>query len=236
MLDWIAADWMAPASIVAGTTLRTMDDSSLPVPGVPCWMNQVHGVTVITAAQFAEPPEADGLVNGAPGMVCVVRTADCLPVLFCSRDGTVFAAAHAGWRGLAAGVLENTVDKMAVDAAELMAWLGPAISQPSFEIGDEVRAVFMAHDSDAEACFAANPRGRWQGDLYALARQRLTAAGISEISGGGFCTYLDEDRFHSYRRDPTCGRMVSFVGPKTLCKQSSSRNFERSLMREVTNQ
>ena len=107
---------------------------------------------------------------------------------------------------------ENTVDKMAVDAAELMAWLGPAISQPSFEIGDEVRAAFMAHDPDSEACFVANPRGRWQGDLYALARQRLTAAGISEISGGGFCTYLDEDRFHSCRRDPTCGRMVSFVG------------------------
>ena len=179
-------------------------------------MNQVHGVTVITATQFVEPPEADGLVSGASGLVCAVRTADCLPVLFCSRDGNIFAAAHAGWRGLAAGVLENTVDKMAVDAAELMAWLGPAISQPSFEIGDEVRAAFMAHDSDAEACFVANSRGRWQGDLYALARQRLTAAGISEISGGGFCTYLDEDRFHSYRRDPTCGRMVSFVGLKTL--------------------
>jgi hypothetical protein len=215
VIDWIAADWMAPTSIIAGTTLRTMDASSLPVLGTPCWINQVHGVDVVTAAQFTKPPKADGSVSGPSKQFCVVQTADCLPVLFCSRDGNTFAAAHAGWRGLAAGILENTIDRMAVDVNELVVWLGPAISQPSFEVGNEVRSVFMKHDLNAEACFLANSRGRWQGDLYALARQRLIAAGISEISGGGFCTYLDENRFYSYRRDPTCGRMVSFVGPRT---------------------
>jgi hypothetical protein len=145
----------------------------------------------------------------------VVRTADCLPVLLCSADGAVFAAAHAGWRGLAAGVIENTLAKLNVNAADLRVWLGPAISQPSFEVGDEVRQVFLSHDPNAVACFEANTRGRWQADLYGLARQRLHAAGVSDVSGGGFCTYIDDDRFYSYRRNPDCGRMVSFVGLKT---------------------
>jgi copper oxidase (laccase) domain-containing protein len=113
---------------------------------------------------------------------------------------------------LAAGVIENTVAKLDVDPANLMAWLGPAISQPSFEVGDEVKAAFLAHDANAGACFEANARGRWQADLNGLARQRLAAAGVMESYGGEFCTFLDADRFYSYRRDPDCGRLVSFVG------------------------
>ncbi len=215
MSDWIAADWSAPSHIVAGTTLRTNECARLPLPGEPCWLNQVHGANVVTAGQFDDPPDADASVKGSDPFLCVVRTADCLPVLMCSRDGGVFGAAHAGWRGLAAGVIENTVAKLAVDPRELLVWLGPAISQPAFEVGDEVRDAFLEHDPKATDCFATNSRGRWQADLYGLARQRLAAAGVSEVFGGGFCTYLDEERFHSFRRDPACGRLVSFVGLRT---------------------
>lgn len=187
----------------------------MPLPGKPCFLNQVHGVDVITAGDFEPRPTADASVGSVPKHVCVVRTADCLPVLMCSVDGRVFAAAHAGWRGLAAGIVENTISKLAVRPADLLVWLGPAISQPSFEVGDEVKAVFIEADPDASTCFTPNSRGRWQADLYGLARQRLRAAGVSQIYGGGFCTYLDRQRFHSYRRDPSCGRMMSFIGSKS---------------------
>ena len=212
MADWVAADWPVAVSIVAGTTLRSADDGQLPVTGTPVWLNQVHGANVVTANQFDIMPEADGCVSRDPGLACVIRTADCLPVLLCAEDGTVCGAAHAGWRGLAAGVIENTVAAMAVDPATLLAWLGPAISQPAFEVGDEVRAAFLQHDAGAAACFVANARGRWQADLYALARRRLAAAGVTRVSGGGFCTFTDRARFFSYRRNPDCGRMISFVG------------------------
>jgi YfiH family protein len=212
MSDWIAADWPAPKTIVAGTTLRTGDASALPLLGQPCWLNQVHGSTVVAAGSYDEAPEADASVKGPDPFWCAVRTADCLPVLVCSEDGGVFGAAHAGWRGLAAGVIENTVALLDHDPSNLLVWLGPAISQPSFEVGDEVRAAFVAHDASAGACFAANTRGRWQADLYGLARQRLTSVGVSQVYGGGFCTFLDDKRFYSYRRNPDCGRLVSFVG------------------------
>ncbi len=215
MRDWIAAEWPAPAGIVAGTTLKAYAESALPLPGKPCFLNQVHGTAVITAGDFESPPNADAAVGGDSKHVCVVRTADCLPVLMCSVDGQVFAAAHAGWRGLAAGVIENTISKLAVHPGNLLVWLGPAISQASFEVGDEVKAVFVQADPDASEYFAPNSRGRWQADLYGLARQRLRSAGVSGIYGGGYCTFLDEQRFHSYRRDPACGRMTSFVGAKT---------------------
>jgi YfiH family protein len=215
MSDWIVADWAAPGHIIAGTTLRTANHTALPLPGTPCWLNQVHGSNVVTAGQYDAAPAADASVKGSDPFVCVVRTADCLPVLMCSRDGERFGVAHAGWRGLAAGVIENTVAKLGVDPSSLLVWLGPAISQTAFEVGDEVRDAFLAHDTDAGICFEANSRGRWQADLYALARQRLGAVGVEAVSGGGFCTYLDEDRFFSYRRDSECGRMVSFIGIKT---------------------
>ncbi|MDH5621356.1 MAG: peptidoglycan editing factor PgeF [Gammaproteobacteria bacterium] len=215
MSEWIAADWPAPEHIVAGTILKDAADTVLPLPGKPCLLDQVHGTNVVTAGNFETRPRADGSVGSGSEHVCVVRTADCLPVLVCSADGRVFAAAHAGWRGLAAGVIENTLTKLAVDPSELLAWLGPAISQPSFEVGDEVRAAFVAVQPAAAECFVRNGRGRWQADLYGLARQRLESAGVRNIFGGGFCTFLDERRFHSFRRDPDCGRMVSFVGSKS---------------------
>ena len=215
MSDWIAADWDAPKQIVAGTSLRGTDNTALPLPGTPCWLKQIHGARVVTAGHFPEPPEADASVKGSDPFLCVVRTADCLPVLMCSKDGGVFAAAHAGWRGLAAGVIENTIATLGIEPASLLVWLGPAISQESFEVGDEVRDAFLTHDPTASSCFEANARGRWQADLYGLARQRLKAAGIPAVSGGEFCTYSDEKRFYSYRRNPDCGRMVSFIGLAT---------------------
>ncbi len=212
MNDWIAADWPAPERLVAGTTLRSNDSSVLPLSGECCWLNQVHGTKIVTATHFDNPPDADGAIGGASRYTCVVSTADCLPVLICSTDGSIFAAVHAGWRGLAAGVIENAITKLAVEPSELLVWLGPAISQPSFEVGDEVRAAFLVNDRGSADCFAANSRQRWQADLYGLAKRRLSIAGVASIFGGGFCTYLEEDRFHSYRRDPECGRLVSFVG------------------------
>jgi len=212
MTTFITPDWPAPANVVAGSTTRNSASGELP-EGLRC-LNQVHGAVVVPAAALrdaAEPPDADAVTARRAGEVCAVRTADCLPVLFCSTDGTCVAAAHAGWRGLAAGVLENTIDALGVAPDMLMAWFGPAISQPNFEVGDEVRAAFLAHDVDAAACFEPNSRGRWQADLYALAKQRLAGAGVEAVFGGGWCTFADSDRFFSYRRGRDTGRMVSFV-------------------------
>ncbi len=211
MASWIAADWPAPDTIIAGTSLRDGRFEALNLAGAPCWLKQVHGADIVEAKRYASPPIADGSVSRNPQHLCVVRTADCLPVLLCSNAGAV-AAAHAGWRGLAAGVLENAVAAMEIkDPGQILAWLGPAISQPSFEVGDEVKSAFVAHDAAAADCFELNSRGRWQADLYGLARQRLAAAGVTRTYGGGFCTFQDVNRFHSFRRDPNCGHMVSFV-------------------------
>jgi hypothetical protein len=140
-----------------------------------------------------------------------VRTADCLPVLLCAADGTEIAAAHAGWRGLAAGIIEETIAAMSTLPADLLAWFGPAISQPAFEVGGEVRDAFLATTPLAADAFIRNKRGRWQADLYELAAQRLQLAGVSEVFGGGLCTYEDKARFYSYRRDADTGRMLSFI-------------------------
>jgi hypothetical protein len=208
---WIRADWPVLPGIVAGTTLR---DSRYELPATAQLLNQVHGTTVIHAdsALFdSGTPTADAVIADNPGSICVVRTADCLPILFCARDGSEIGAAHAGWRGLAAGIAEKTVAAMRTPADELIAWFGPAISQAAFEVGDEVRAEFLAADAAAGDAFVRNDRGRWQADLYQLAAQRLRAAGVADINGGGFCTYADAERFYSYRRDGTSGRMLSFV-------------------------
>jgi len=209
----IIPDWPVPARVRA--LVLTRGDGEPALPGPPAWLRQVHGTRVVDAALASGRPEADAAVARAPGVVCAVQAADCMAVLLADEDGTVVGAAHAGWRGLAAGVIENTITRLAVDPSGLLAWLGPAISQPSFEVGDEVRAAFVAVAPEAAGCFARNSRDRWQADLYGLARQRLASAGVRNIYGGGFCTYLDERRFHSYRRDPACGRMLSFVGSKS---------------------
>jgi hypothetical protein len=139
-------------------------------------------------------------------------TADCLPVLFCDQAGTKVGAAHAGWRGLQAGVLERTVQALQAEPSDLMAWLGPAIGATAFEVGEEVRQVFMQHDAAAEAAFQPSPNaGKWLADIYLLARQRLNALGLTQVSGGEYCTYSDAERFFSYRRDGQTGRMGSFI-------------------------
>lgn len=211
----IHAAWPAPVNVVAGTTTRAATEDVLP-PGTR-FLNQVHGAAVVTSASVRDadgPPDADAVTGSVSGDVCAVRTADCLPVLFCSVEGDSIAAAHAGWRGLAAGVLENTVAAMDYPAGSLIAWIGPAISQANFEVGEEVRDAFIAHDGAAASCFEQNACGRWQADLYGLARQRLYKCGVEAIYGDGWCTYADEDRFFSYRRAADTGRMVSFVALK----------------------
>ncbi|HEV7606030.1 MAG TPA: peptidoglycan editing factor PgeF, partial [Steroidobacteraceae bacterium] len=162
------------------------------------------------------PETADAAVTSTAGRVCVIMVADCLPVLFASRDGQRIAAAHAGWRGLAAGVLERTVAALRVPGAQLTAWLGPAISRPHFEVGEEVRDAFVASDSGATAAFEPNARGRWQADLAALARRRLAALGVTDVGGGDWCTFADRERFYSHRRDGhfqvgAGGRMAALI-------------------------
>ena len=190
--------------------LRTL----LNLPAEPAWLNQIHGVAVSdldAGAATGAPTTADAAVARGAGQVCVVMVADCLPVLFASRDGGVIAAAHAGWRGLSAGVLERTVVAMGVASGELSAWLGPAISQPHFEVGDEVRTEFVASDRGAAACFTVNDRGRWHADLVGLARRRLATLGVSDVSGGEWCTSADRERFFSHRRDGKGGRMAALI-------------------------
>lgn len=209
--DWIEADWPAPVGIIAGTTLK---NSLMEFPAEPRWLNQVHGnhVVRLDSDEFdGGTPDADAVVADRPGSICVVRTADCLPVLLSARDGSEIAAIHAGWRGLAAGVIEETLRAMRTAPNEQIAWLGPAISQPAFEVGGEVRQAFVEVSAAAAAAFEQNARGRWQADLYRIARQRLAGAGLEAVYGGGLCTFEDSSRFYSYRRDKDTGRMVSFV-------------------------
>jgi len=180
----------------------------------PAWLSQVHGVAVcdldsIKAREL--PATADAAITSGRDHACVVMVADCLPVLFASRDGQKTGAAHAGWRGLAAGVLEHTVLALGVPGAQLTAWLGPAISREHFEVGDEVRQGFVAQDAGAAAAFTANARGKWQADLVALARRRLNALGIDDVHGGTWCTFADPARFFSHRRDGKGGRMAALI-------------------------
>lgn len=179
-----------------------------------CWMQQVHGVAVQNLDEWTpgDHPVADAVVSRTPGRACTIMTADCLPVLFCDRAGTVVGAAHAGWRSLCGGVLEATLRAMACPPGQVLAWLGPAIGPAAFEVGDEVRAAFMAHDPSASTAFVpASLPGKWLGNLVVLARQRLLAAGVQAIYGGTECTVSDPVRFFSYRRDGQTGRMASLV-------------------------
>jgi len=184
------------------------------LPSEPVWLNQVHGVEVIDAAKSACLANADASFAIKKNVVCVTMTADCLPVLLCDTAGTVVAAVHAGWRGLCDGVIEATASKMPVDPSKLMAWLGPAIGPNAFEVGDEVHKQFI--QKDAKAALAFRPHGdKWLGDLYLIAQQRLNSIGVTQIYGGGvkenFCTYTDEARFFSFRRDNITGRMASLI-------------------------
>lgn len=238
--QWITPDWPAPAHVKAAATLRSGgvsegtfaslnlgahvgDDvravaenrrllkAALQLPADPVWLNQVHGANVVVANSQSSPPTADGSVSHQVGQVCVVLTADCLPVLFCDRAGTRVAAAHAGWRGLAGGVLGATIKALNAPPSQVMAWLGPAIEQEAFEVGPEVREQFLALGPDNAAAFTNNDRGRWQADLYQLARNELARLGVSAVYGGGFRCYADAERFFSYRRENRTGRMATLI-------------------------
>lgn len=241
-LDWIVPDWPAPPGVGALVTTRAggigagskatmdlgsrVDETGAPaenrrrlrafLPAEPRWLDQVHGstVAVLRAGQDAPSVVADAAVTGEHGVVCAVRTADCLPVLFSDRHGDAVGIAHAGWRGLALGVIENTVAALAALGAhpkDILAWLGPAIGAAAFEVGGDVYDAFVTRDAKDGNCFARTGEAKWQADLYGLARARLAAAGVVAIHGGGFCTRTDEARFFSWRRDRDCGRMAAVI-------------------------
>lgn len=180
------------------------------LPGDPLYLKQVHGIRVVDAAESAAGVEADGAVARASGGVCVVLTADCVPLLLCDRAGSVAGVAHAGWRGLAAGIVEEVVRAMGSPPGEIFAYLGPGIGPLAYEVGEDTRRVFVDEDPGAAAAFAPWRDGKYLADLYRLARRRLAAAGVVAVYGGGFCTVADE-RFFSFRRDGVTGRMASFV-------------------------
>ena len=238
--QFIFPDWPAPANVRAAVTTRTGgvghapydsfnlgthvgDDlaavlenrahlrTALALPAEPVWLKQVHGVAVVDASQGSVEAEADGAFAAQPGAVCVVLTADCLPVLLCNREGTKVAALHAGWRGLAGGVIEAGVKALGVPGNDLLAWLGPAIGPANFEVGAEVRAAFVQHDTQAAQAFRVAREGKYLADIYLLARQRLQRLGVEEVYGGEFCTVTDNARFFSYRRDGVTGRMASLI-------------------------
>ena len=236
--NWIEADWPAPAGIHAGTTLRHGGSSQLPYHSFnlathvgddaqyvianrtrlvemlglaqqPVWLNQQHSTQVIKADQTYKQAIADASYTKKNNVVCAVLTADCLPILLCDEAGDQIAAIHAGWRGLLNGIIENTVSTF--NNKHLMAWLGPAISQQAFEVGEEVRSAFINHKESAELAFIGNGVGKWRADLYQLAMQRLNSIGVSSIYGGGQCTYSEQDRFYSYRRTPQTGRIATLI-------------------------
>lgn len=236
--DFIAPDWPAPPNIHALVTTRGGGVSVAPwdsfnlgdhvgddpaavaenrrrlrqhLPAEPVWLTQVHGVRCLDATQAHPGEEADAAFTRASGIVCSVLTADCLPILLCDEAGSVVSAAHAGWRGLAAGVIEATVASMGVSGEQLLAWLGPAIGPESFEVGGEVREAFIAHDPQAATAFVAQPGDKWLCDIYRLARQRLATLGIRRLAGADFCTVRDAARFYSYRRDGVTGRMATLI-------------------------
>lgn len=182
------------------------------LPSEPAWLSQVHGSVVLDAAIADNVPKADASIATRAGVVCVIQTADCLPVLFCDLQGRVVGAAHAGWRSLAHGVLENTVACMRnAGAAEIIAWLGPAIGAKCFEVGQDVFDAFVTRDPRMSSAFQAHAAGKYLADIYALARIVLRDAGVVEVFGGGLCTVSEKDRFYSYRRDRVTGRMASLI-------------------------
>lgn len=190
---------------------RNLFASYIDMPNSAIWLNQVHGINVVNLPCETLPENADAAFSKTKNQVCAVLTADCLPVFFCNQSGSQVAVAHAGWRGLCAGVLEATLECFE-DKESVMVWFGPAIGPAAFEVGGEVRAAFMDVLLEAEVAFqTAQGEDKWLGDLYLLARQRLVAAGITEIYGGDYCTFTEESVFYSYRRNGKTGRMASVI-------------------------
>jgi YfiH family protein len=242
---WIVPDWPAPSSVKALITTRAGGVSSGPyasfnvgtrtgddtadvaenrarlrqiLPDAPLWLTQVHGSRVVTAESAAAPCEADACIATETGRVCAILAADCVPVLFTDTTGSVVAAAHAGWRGLAGGIIRNTVSALNAAGApsrELLAYVGPGIGPRAFEVGPDVLAAFTAENPEAAAAFVPVTAGKWLADLFTLVRQALLSAGVKNIYGGGLCTYSDPARFYSYRRDRTTGRMAALIWRET---------------------
>ena len=238
-MNWIKPDWPLPPSVHAAITLRTGGVSTdgyaslnpaahvqdepkhvqinrqrirdmLQLPSEPVWLQQVHGIRVIQADQVSGLEEADASFTNQSGTVCAVLTADCLPILFCGDNGEVIAAAHAGWRGLVAGVIKETL--AAMNCREVSVWLGPAIGPDNFEVGEEVRSAFIDKNPGAEKAFKARSTGKWLADIYQLARIQLAKLGVEQTHGGNYCTVSDVQRFYSYRRDGAAtGRMASLI-------------------------
>jgi YfiH family protein len=235
--DWVVPDWPAPGRVRALVTTRAGgvsagayatlnlgsrvgDDPACVernravlracLPSEPRWIRQVHGTRVIAACEAGPDVEADGAVASTSGEVCAVLVADCLPVLLCDRDASVVAVAHAGWRGLSAGVLQSAVNATAVAPGRLLAYLGPAIGARAYEVGEDVRQAFVREDARASAAFAPRGDGKYLADLAMLARQRLAACGVTDVYGGGMCTASDP-RFFSFRRDRITGRMAGLI-------------------------
>jgi YfiH family protein len=237
---WLTPDWPAPVNIHAATTLRLGGVSCgafnslniamhvgdnvdcvqqnrqimqqvLALPSEPIWLAQIHSNQVVKAVKTSEPPQADASYSNESGVVCAVMTADCLPLLVCTTDGRQIAAIHAGWRGLLAGVIDNTIAALQTPPSTLLVWLGPAIGVECFEVGAEVRAAFIAKSSTFMSAFTEKSNGQWLADIYQLARINLTTLGIHAIYGGDFCTVTEEARFYSYRRDKETGRMATLI-------------------------
>ncbi len=236
-LNFIVPDWPVPANVKALQTTRAGGISQAPydslnfgehvkdnpmhvahnrqllslyLPSEPAWLNQVHGISVVDAANTICVPGADASYTMRKNVVCVTMTADCLPVLLCDTAGTVVVAIHAGWRSLCDGVIEATVSKLTAKPADLLAWLGPAIGPNAFEVGDEVREQFITKDAQAELAFQAHG-DKWLGDIVQIATQRLNKLGVTKIYGGDLCTFTDEERFFSFRRDGDTGRMATMI-------------------------
>lgn len=234
--------WSAPKNIKAFTTLRTGGVSQPPfdsfnlgdhvgdekiavqtnrgllrqffaLPQDPVFLNQIHSTKVLTLPYQGLDLNADAVFSQQPNQVCLVMTADCLPVLFCNQAGTQVAAAHAGWRGLCDGVLEQTVAQFDCEPAEILAWLGPAIGPDAFQVGEDVKMQFMAKDPNAHSAFRTDPSqpDKYLANLYQLATQRLNNLGITQITGGEYCTFYQKEKFFSYRRDGKTGRMASLI-------------------------
>ena len=238
-LEFLRPDWHVPVRVRAAMTTRAGGVSPAPydslnlamhvgdradavaenrrrlrealaLPAEPAWLQQVHGTSVAVLPKPTSGP-ADAAVTFTPGQVCAVLVADCLPVFLASRDGDRIGIAHAGWRGLAAGVVEATIAALECASRDLVAWLGPSIGPAAFEVGDEVREAFIARDAGADAAFRRGRAGRWLADLPVLARRRLRAAGVDAVTGGEHCTVTDTARFYSYRRDGATGRMAALA-------------------------
>ncbi len=236
--SWIIPDWPAPANVKAFITTRIgglstgdyaefnlanhVGDNAAHVagnraflrnflPSEPKWLNQIHGNSVVIADDIDHPVTADAAFTRASSVVCVVMTADCLPILFSDRRGQCIAVAHAGWRGLRDGVIENTVKKMSVPSSELLAYLGPAIGPSIYLVENDLRDTFLAIDENSRIAFTSHPCGKWHANLYELARLQLLKIGVNNITGGDFCTFRDPTRFYSYRRDHTTGREATMI-------------------------